>query len=258
MRVETIGDATLYLGDCMEILPTLGKVDAVITDPPYSAHVHASGMRGANGWKGEISVERNLGFDAITAEQIAGLSAFASTAARWSLVFSDTESAHLWREAMESAALQYVRTAFWKKTGGAPQFTGDRPAVACEAITVCHPKGRKRWNGGGKHGFYDVPIVLDRGGPESEARVHTTQKPLALMSALVSDFTDIADVVADPFMGSGTTGVACVRLGRKFIGIEREPKYFDIACKRIEQAHAQGQLFAPAAAQPQQLGLEAA
>lgn len=117
MRVETIGDATLYLGDCMEVLPTLGNVDAVITDPPYSAHVHASGMRGANGWKGEISVERNLGFDAITAEQISGLSAFASTAARWSLVFSDTESAHLWRDAMESVGLQYVRTAFWKKTG---------------------------------------------------------------------------------------------------------------------------------------------
>lgn len=78
------------------------------------------------------------------------------------------------------------------------------------------------------------------------------------MTALVADFTDVGDVVADAFMGSGTTGVACAKLGRKFIGIEREPKYFDIACKRITQAYAQGQLFAPPAAQPQQLGLEAA
>lgn len=258
MRVETIGDASLYLGDCAEILPTLGVVDAVISDPPYSAHVHASGkMRSADGRKGEAILTRDLGFNSITPEQIALLSAYAATARRWSLVFSDTESSHLWREAMEEGGLQYVRTAFWKKTGGAPQFTGDRPAVACEAITICHPQGRKRWNGGGKHGFYDVPIVLDRGGPTSQERVHTTQKPLALMASLVSDFTDAGDAVADPFMGSGTTGVACVQAGRAFIGIERDQKYFDIACRRIEQARSQGQLFAPVAPKAEQLGLEA-
>jgi DNA modification methylase len=255
MRVETIGDATLYLGDCREILPTLQRVDVVLTDPPYSEHVHASGKRGANGWKGEISVERDLGFAAITGEQIEVLASFCARAARWSLVFSDTESAHIWRGAMEGYGLQYVRTAFWRKTGGAPQFTGDRPAVACEAITICHPSGKKRWNGGGKHGFYDVPIVLDRGGPNSEARVHTTQKPITLMSALVADFSDIGETVADAFMGSGTTGVAAIQQGRKFIGIERDPHYFQVACERITNALRQATLFTPEAPKAEQTAL---
>jgi DNA modification methylase len=234
-RVEHLSDTvTLYLGDCREILPTLGKVDAVVTDPPYSEHVHSSQMRGASGWKGPIAVERDLGFASITAEHIAELAKYAgANVARWVAVFSDTESTHLWRAAFEARSLEYIRTAFWHKSNGAPQFTGDRPAVSCEAITLCHPAGRKRWNGGGRQGFYSVPIVLDRGGAASEERVHTTQKPLALMTSLMLDFTDASETILDPFMGSGTTGVAAVKLGRKFIGIEVEPKYFDIACRRI-------------------------
>jgi site-specific DNA-methyltransferase (adenine-specific) len=255
-RVETIGDCTLYLGDCLEILPTLGKVDAVVTDPPYSQHVHSSSMRGAAGWKGKIAVERKLGFDALTDVQRQAIAQFgAESAARWVLVFSDTESSHLWRDEMESQGLEYVRTAFWRKLNGAPQFTGDRPAVACEAITICHPRGRKRWNGGGRQGFYDVPIAMDRGGSAGEERVHTTQKPIALMNALVGDFTDNGEVICDPFMGSGTTGVACVNLGRKFIGIEIEPRYFDIACRRIEEAYKQPRLFAEPKPEPKQEAL---
>ena len=85
-------------------------------------------------------------------------------------------------------------------------------------------------------------------------KFHPTQKPLALMAWCLKWVE--GHTVLDPFMGSGTTGVACVQMGRRFIGIERDPKYFDIACRRIEQAANQGQLFAPPAAQPQQLGLE--
>lgn len=251
-----IGDAALYLGDCVDILQTLPRADVVITDPPYSEHVHASGKRGANGWKGEISVERDLGFAAITGEQIEVLASYCAVANRWSLIFSDTESAHIWREAVEGThGAQYIRTAFWRKTGGAPQFTGDRPAVAVEAITICHPTGKKRWNGGGKHGFYDVPIVLDRGGPNSEARVHTTQKPLALMAALVADFSDVGETVVDAFMGSGTTGVAAIQQGRKFIGIERDPHYFQVACDRIANALRQATLFEPEAPKAEQTAL---
>jgi site-specific DNA-methyltransferase (adenine-specific) len=231
MRIETIGDAT------------------------YSEHVHASGKRGASGWKGEISVERDLGFAAINGEQIEVLASYCARAARWSMVFSDTESSHIWRGAMEGYGLQYVRTAFWRKTGGAPQFTGDRPAVAVESITICHPKGKKHWNGGGKHGFYDVPIVLDRAGPNSEARVHTTQKPLALMAALVADFTDAGETIADAFMGSGTTGVAAIQQGRKFVGIERDPHYFEVACDRISNALRQASLFEAATPKAEQTNL---
>jgi site-specific DNA-methyltransferase (adenine-specific) len=85
-------------------------------------------------------------------------------------------------------------------------------------------------------------------------RGHPTQKPVGLMVWCV-EFFPKAETILDPFMGSGTTGVACIQLGRKFIGIEREPKYFDIACKRIEQAVSQGQLFAPAAPKAEQMGL---
>jgi site-specific DNA-methyltransferase (adenine-specific)/modification methylase len=85
---------------------------------------------------------------------------------------------------------------------------------------------------------------------------HPTQKPVEVMKWVI-ELCPKAETVLDPFMGSGTTGVACMQLGRKFIGIEREPKYFDIACKRIEQAVSQGQLFTPAAPQPVQMGLEA-
>lgn len=103
---------------------------------------------------------------------------------------------------------------------------------------------RMRWNGGGKHGVYVEPIPQSRGGE----RLHPTLKPLALMEALVSDFTDPGELVCDPFAGSGTTGVACIRLGRRFIGWEREPKYFDVAVKRLRAAREQ--LRIPLAVEP--------
>lgn len=223
---------SLYHGDCLDVLQLFDAVDHVITDPPYSAHVHASTMRGAAGWKGEIAQRSDLGFAALddVSRRVCG-GWFGSHVRRWMLVFSDTESAHLWRYEILA---DYVRTMFWRKVGGAPQFTGDRPAVACEAITVCHRAGKKRWNGGGKQGFYDVPIVLSRGG-SSEVRCHTTQKPEALMAALIADFTDENDLILDPFAGSGTTGVAAKRLGRRAILIEREEKYCEVAAKRLQQ-----------------------
>jgi DNA modification methylase len=236
MQPYYVDDAvTLYLGDCREILPTLEPVDHLITDPPYSAHVHSKSMRGAVGWKGEIAETRALGFEALIPETREFIGYWLRNHVdRWSLVFSDTESAHLWATEM-AETLEYVRTAFWHKVGGAPQFTGDRPAVACEAITIGHRAGKKRWNGGGKQGIYSVPIVLDRGASATEFRCHTTQKPEALMVHLVSDFTDQGETIIDPFAGSGTTLVAAKRLGRKAIGIELEEKYCEIAAKRLSQ-----------------------
>ncbi|MAL01192.1 MAG: hypothetical protein CL536_03445 [Alcaligenaceae bacterium] len=129
-----------------------------------------------------------------------------------------------------------VRLGIWRKPDGAPQFTGDRPGTGWEAVAICHRKGRKRWNGGGKHGFWQWAKSQNGSG-------HPTGKPLGLFSDFVHDFTDRGETILDPFMGSGTTGVACMNLGRHFIGIEREPKYFDIACRRIEDALRQERLF---------------
>jgi site-specific DNA-methyltransferase (adenine-specific) len=231
---------TIFCADCRDVLPCFDGeepvIDHAIFDPPYSDHVHAKQRRGGNKHRdGVVSEGRELGFAALDAATRLHVGVWcATTVDRWTLVFSDTESAHLWRAALCECegALEYTRTAFWHKLGGAPQFTGDRPAVAVEAITIAHRLGRKRWNGGGKQGLYATPIVT---GHAAEGRFHTTQKPLELMSQLVMDFTDAGDTIIDPFMGSGTTLVACKRLGRKAIGIEISEAYCEIAAKRLSQ-----------------------
>jgi hypothetical protein len=159
---------TLFHGKAEDVLPSLEPVDHIITDPPYSEHTHKS-VRSAKmkaddrGGKYGSDVRRNvdLGFDHLTPELRAFCaSEFSRIARRWSLVFSDVESDHLWRDDLTAAGLDYVRTGAWHKVGSAPQFSGDRPATAFETITICHPPGRKRWNGGGAHAWWSVPIVL--------------------------------------------------------------------------------------------------
>lgn len=212
------------------------SIGCAIIDPPYSDHVHAScvsGLTASNRREGGADVgafaqRRDIEFKSITPEQIESLAKHcARIVRRWSMVFSDVESCHLWREAFERAGLDYVRTMAWNKHGGAPQFTGDRPAVGFEAITLVHRPGRKTWNGGGKRGWYDVAdhnpvythsIVLAQRG---EQRIHTTQKPLKLIEALVRDFTEPGEIDLDSHAGSATTLVACKRLGRSAIGFER-------------------------------------
>lgn len=240
------GSVTLYHGDCRDVLAEFViasgvGVDHVITDPPYSEHVHSRSRRGGEGLSVDgsgrpascsFSRVKEFGFEAMTDELRAFCGqVFGELAQRWTLVFSDVEMSHLWRR---DIAADFVRTMFWRKLGGTPQFTGDRPAVACEAITACHAPGRKRWNGGGKHGFYEVPIVLNRGG--NDPRLHTTQKPLELMQQLIADFTDPYEVILDPFAGSGTTGAAAKQLGRRAILVERDERYCEVAANRLRQS----------------------
>ena len=149
---------TLWHGDAEEILPSLETVDHFIADPPYSEHVHGSArtrrMQSANDRGGRYGADlrRNvdLGFTHLTPELRDFLAAQAARLTkRWVLVFSDTEGAHLWADALTEHGLDYVRTGAWVKRGSTPQFSGDRPATGHESITICHPLGRKRWNGGG-------------------------------------------------------------------------------------------------------------
>lgn len=245
----------LHSGSCVDPASGLwslpaNSVDHVITDPPYSEHTHAAGRRGA--LKGEtgkaaISRSRDLGFEALTQElQMDVAKHLARVALRWVLVFTDAEGIHGWKQALVYAGLDYVRCGAWIKRGSCPQFTGDRPATGFEAIVIAHRKGKKRWNGGGRHGLWEVPIVLERGAA-GEARVHTTQKPALLMRQLVEDFTDAGDLILDPFAGSGTTGVAALMTGRRFVGWELDPKYAATARERLSptvdlRAQAAGQL----------------
>lgn len=265
----------LHLGDCIDGMRAMAdkSVDVVCADPPYSEHVHASAktlggiaQRGGNGDAGKLRChgarKLELGFTHLTAADLDALAEqYARVSRRWVAVFSDTESAHLWREALERHGLEYVRTAFWHKLAGAPQFTGDRPAVALEAITICdhnesavdaitlcHPRGRKRWNGGGKQGLYPYAIVQSSA---TQARMHPTQKPIALMRQILEDFTAPGDLILDSHAGSGTTGAACIELGRNFVGWELDPKHHETATRRLQEASKQQPLFRVATKQKQ-------
>lgn len=240
---------TLFHGRCEDVLPTLDRVDHVITDPPYSEHVHGKSMRGAgaydpsynkNGqYASEFARPHEFGFDAITPEaRQFSAEQFARLVMRWVLVFSDVESCHLWRDCLTTTGLEYIRTGEWRKLNGAPQFTGDRPAPGFETITIAHPKGRKVWHGGGAAASWEFATVKNRGG--NDPRLHTTQKPITLMKRLVSLFTDEGETILDPFAGSGTTGAAAAMLGRKAILIEQSPEYCAVIAERLRRIQMQG------------------
>ncbi len=239
------GSVTIYHGDCREVLTTLEPVAHCISDPPYSDYVHAKSRQGSRPLSGSVSGgsfsspsnfsrEKEFCFDALTAATRLDIAVqIQRLVARWTLLFSDVESSHLWRADLVAMGLDYCRTGAWIKIGATPQFTGDRPAVGFESITICHPKGKKRWRGGGSHAVWTHPIVLNRS--HSDPRLHTTQKPEPLMVELVSLFTDPGETILDPFMGSGTTLAAAKRLGRKAIGIEMQEQYCETSARRLSQ-----------------------
>ena len=228
------------LGDCIEGMAAMAdrSVDHVITDPPFEAEAHTKQWRVKRGARA-MAVEP-LNFDPLTEEiRNAASRQFARLARRWVLVFCQIEAAQKWAESMTAAGLVYKRTCIWVKPDGMPQFTGDRPGMGYETIVAAHAKGRSTWNGGGAHGVFTVnkigPDDVDRSG-------HPTQKPYALMDRLVRVFTDAGDLGLDPFAGSGTTGVAALRNGRRFIGFERDAKYHAIAMKRLSCTREQTRL----------------
>ena len=224
---------TIYHGDCREILPELPKVDLVLTDPPYSAHVHEQAMRGARDSHGAIFGEpKDFGFDALSPEVAeAAAAGIGLVALAWTLVFSDIETVPEWRALLERNKLEYIRTGAWVKIAPTPQFSGDRPAAGFEAITISHPKGRKSWNGGGGAAVW---TFASHGG-ERDVRYHKAQKPVDLMCKLVTLFSNVDQLVCDPFFGSGSTAVAAKKLNRRCIGIEIEEKYCEIAANRCRQ-----------------------
>ena len=202
-RIEKIGDATLYLGDCLEILPTLGKVDAVITDPPYGigfAGQPTKWQRRA-GQVPESWDDATVNLDAVLAA--------APIQVIWGGNYYGLPPSRGWLS--------------WFKPDAPPSMASFELAW-----TNLNRNARQ--------------ITCSIGETNAERAGHPTQKPLKVMRWCI-DQAGNPETILDPFMGSGTTGVACANLGRKFIGIEIEPKYFEIACERIDNAYRQERLF---------------
>jgi site-specific DNA-methyltransferase (adenine-specific) len=248
----------IHLGDCLDPVSGLASlpdksIDHCLCDPPYEAEAHTLQRRVKRG--GGVMEVEPLSFSAMTPEGRAEVARqLARVSRRWVVAFCQVEAALLWKQALEAGGATYKRTGVWVKPDGMPQYSGDRPGMGYESIVIAHAPGRSTWNGGGKHGVWTFNKI---GEHDRERTGHETQKPLALMEALVRDFTDAGETILDPFAGSGTTGVACKRLGRSFIGWERDPKYHAIAEKRIASAREQLGLFggAPAGPAPKQASL---
>ena len=251
-RVEHLSDdVTLWLGDCREILPGLPRVDAVVTDPPFEKEAHTPVRRTQKSIRsGEADA---LNFAAITEDLRAFLPAWSGkNCDGWLLAFCQVEAVASWRDVMEAASLKYKRGMAWVKPDSSPQFNGQGPAQGYECIASAWcGQGISRWNAGGKRGVY----THNTNGPGRHG-VHPTEKPVSLMCEIVEDFVAAGDLVLDPFMGSGTTGVACVRSGRGFIGVELDPAYFDIACRRIADELKRPRLDLTPAPKPVQEALQ--
>ncbi len=216
-RVERIGAATLYLGDWRDA--DWSGVDVVLTDPPFG-RTYRSGHATPDLWKGGMAI---IG-DATTHERDTAIAAFGSAAM---LVFGST---------MVERPKGLRAVLIWDKG----------PALGMGALDIpWKPSFEEIYLFGyGWQGKRDEGAVIYCPPVQSMAkngRQHPNQKPTSLLKKLLRKMP--AGMVADPFMGSGSTGVACIEMGRPFVGAEIEPKYFDIACRRIEQAQRQSDLF---------------
>jgi site-specific DNA-methyltransferase (adenine-specific) len=249
-----MSDWVLHLGDCLDPVTGLASlpdksVDHVICDPPYEAEAHTKARRTTSSkWRstnehGKAVAEYEIDFKPISEAERNGAASHATRISHgWVMAFCQVEGVSNWRAALTSAGASWRRVIAWVRPDGTPQLTGDRPAQAFECVVSAWAgEGRSRWNGGGKRGIYTV-CVNDFGRLE---RPHPTTKPVELMEALITDFTDPGDLICDPFAGGGTTGVAAIRLGRRFIGWERDPKYHAIATKRLAGTREQLSLLAP-------------
>lgn len=147
--------------------------------------------------------------------------------------------------------MKYKRACVWVKPDSTPQLNGQGPAQGAENFVCAWAgTGHAKWNAGGKRGVYTHLVNNpDRTG------LHPTEKPVSLMAELLADFTNAGQTILDPFMGSGTTGVAAVRFGRKFIGIEQNKEYFDLACKRLAAAQSGANGFKRAKVDERQIDL---
>jgi len=234
-RAEIIGNALLLQGDCIQILPTLGKVDAVVTDPPYilsdsgpgEAHQFGNSLRKFDSEDYKAIVN---GFDV---EGVFGAIEAICQPFNMFCFCSNKQISQLM--AYHEAKGRATTLCVWHKVNAAPFANG---VWRGDIEYVIHARDKGAVFVGGavdKKKVQEHPIVQDA--------AHPTVKPLPLIRRYVAICSYGDQTILDPFMGSGTTGIAAVTCGRNFVGIEKDPRYFDIACKRIEDAQRQSDLF---------------
>ena len=210
MTIEVIGNATLYLGDCRDVLPSLPAVDACITDPPYGINAARTRNSQVDGWV-------DYGVDGWDLERPdPSIFPMILAAGKVQIVWGGNYFTDLLPPTMQWLV--------WDK--GQRNFS----LADCEFAWSSQRRAARIFS-------------YSRGQALQDGKEHPTQKPVALMAWCIDQAGNPATIL-DPFMGSGTTGVAAMNLQRQFIGIEREPKYFDIACRRIEDAQRQQRLIA--------------
>lgn len=210
VRIEHVGDATLYLGDCRDILPTLGTVDAVVTDPPYG--INAARDRLSQKWGWRDYPDNGWDRERPAKETIALVLASGTHAIVW--------GGNYFADILPASSKWLV----WDK--GQFNFS----LADCELAWCSFPGAVRR-------------IVYPRSRAMQDGKEHPTQKPVEVIRWCIEQLPPDCRTIIDPFMGSGTTGVACAMLGRRFIGIEVSAHYFSIACRRIEEAQRQGDLI---------------
>ena len=238
MKPTIIGDCTLYQGDCLEIMPTLEKVDAVVTDPPYEVTQTSITARTKpnsfiNGWmENEYPVNKRTMFE-VPEFKLWAAATFATANDNADAYFmSNDKNLADMINALKDGGWKLHNLLVWQKPMGIPNRWYFKD---CEFIIYC-------WKGIAKTIRNPSSMQIFKSAHTRE-RTHPSEKPVKLLHHYIENSSDIGDSILDPFMGSGTTGVACANLGRKFIGIELEPKYFDIACERIKKAYDQPDLF---------------
>jgi site-specific DNA-methyltransferase (adenine-specific) len=252
-REVVIGDCRLLLGDCLAIMPTLGKVGHVISDPPYEQAMHDLHQTAVFRRTDGGAERKHFTFSGIDAMRPALLDAIESQCLGWFLAFCTAEGVGAWRsEIFGKRKIKFKTTCAWIKPDCAPKLNGQGPAVGYEPfITTWAGSGVAKWNAGGKRGVYRHNV-----NPPDRHGEHPTEKPWRLFVEILNDFTNAGDTILDPFMGSGSTGVACAKIGRGFIGIEIDEGYFNIACDRIRKAYSQPDFFIqPKQPEPVQEGL---
>lgn len=247
IREERIGGQRLILGDCLQVMPTLRRFDAVVTDPPYGNGNHDGD------WNARLNEHRGLEDRPIANDGAEEMRAVVDGALTLAVALMPKKASacccfcgggggprpvFAWlADRMDRGGLAFFHSVIWDKRNPG---LGQRFRRQHEMLMISHRVGGKLlW----ADGQPPVPNIISMMPPRE--RAHPNEKPLRLIEMLVGYLSNRGQAILDPFMGSGTTLVACQRMGRAGTGVEIDPDYFDTACKRVDEAARQPDLLIP-------------